>query len=327
MSATRFTTTAHSAAEATDKIPTDKAGVKGYNTPLTIGTYAQTAFKSTAAQARAGSSSAVNLTPANLLDIGVLSGLLYGLTLSNNSGDATNDLDIAAGSCIDSTNGEFMTLAALTKRLDANWAAGTNQGMRNSAEAIDNDTYHIFAVCKAGGADADIYAHEDPSEATALTALQAETGGSAYAFARRIGSILRIGATIIGFSQMGDEFLIKDPILDVDASGTLTTAEMLSTLSVPTGIKVHALINAMTFDASSGHAVYISSPDVNDEAPSFTAGPGRTINGAANLVHTETVKVRTSTSAQIRSRSDLATVDTYRVTTLGWIDTRGRLGP
>jgi hypothetical protein len=255
-----------------------------------------------------------------------MQGYLFGLTLANNGSDATNDIDFATGRCVDSTSAVFMNFtSALTKRLDANWAAGTNQGMRNSAAAITDTTYHIYAVCKAAGADPDIYAHTSTTVATVITALQAETGGSAYLYARRIGSIMRASSAIRTFSQLGDEFLLTDPPLDVDVANTLTTAELLSTLSVPAGIKVTALINAMTFDASSGHAVYISSPDVNDEAPSFTAGPGRTLAGYANLVAAQRVSVRTNTSAQIRSRSDLATVDTYRIVTLGWIDTRGRL--
>lgn len=42
---------------------------------------------------------------------------------------ANDDLDIATGGAIDGANAHVMTLAsALTERLDANWAVGTNQG-------------------------------------------------------------------------------------------------------------------------------------------------------------------------------------------------------
>lgn len=68
---------------------------------------------------------------------------LAGAALSNNGTDATNDIDIAAGACRDSTNAVDITIAAMTKRLDANWAAGTNQGFRNSAAAITDTTYHV----------------------------------------------------------------------------------------------------------------------------------------------------------------------------------------
>src|SRR5262245_24479105 len=50
----------------------------------------------------------------------VLQNYIAGLTLSNNTTDATNDIDIATGQAADSTNAVMMTLASgLTKRLDA----------------------------------------------------------------------------------------------------------------------------------------------------------------------------------------------------------------
>jgi hypothetical protein len=54
---------------------------------------------------------------------------ISGLTYSNNGSDATNDIDIAAGRAMDATGAHIMVLAAtLTKRLDAAWSVGTNQG-------------------------------------------------------------------------------------------------------------------------------------------------------------------------------------------------------
>src|SRR5262245_55992518 len=56
-------------------------------------------------------------------------GYLWGLTLSNNAGDAVNDIDIAAGEASADDGSAVMALAAaLTKRSDAAWAVGTNQG-------------------------------------------------------------------------------------------------------------------------------------------------------------------------------------------------------
>src|SRR3972149_4893415 len=56
-------------------------------------------------------------------------GHLFGMTLSNNSGDATNDIDITAGQCSSSdaavADRVLLSIAALTKRLDATWVTGT----------------------------------------------------------------------------------------------------------------------------------------------------------------------------------------------------------
>lgn len=107
-------------------------------------------------------------------------------SMANNGVDATNDVDFTAFECLDSANMVLMQLGALTKRLDANWAAGTNQGLRNSAAAITDTVYNVFAVAKAGGASADLYAHTGTSLSTVLTALQAESGGADYVLIRRL---------------------------------------------------------------------------------------------------------------------------------------------
>jgi hypothetical protein len=263
-------------------------------------------------------------------DIAALaSGFLYGCTLSNNGSDATNDIDIAAGKCIDSTNAVMMTLSALTKRLDANWAAGTNQGMRNSGAAITDTTYHIYAVCKADGADPDIYAHASATVATVITALQAETGGSAYAYARRIGSIIRASATIVAFKQRGDEFLLDVALREVNDDNPGVSA-VLRTLTVPGGINVDAIITAGVYDTTPAVLVQllVSSPDITDSAADvrYTAAVANAGAGVPQF-GTSTARVRTNTSSQIRTRIDASTADTFvQIVTHGWIDTRGRPG-
>src|SRR3990167_1953787 len=53
---------------------------------------------------------------------GLPAGHIYGLTLSNNGTDPTNDIDIATGKARDSTDAVDISLAsALTKQLDAAW--------------------------------------------------------------------------------------------------------------------------------------------------------------------------------------------------------------
>lgn len=250
-------------------------------------------------------------------------GWLYGCTLSNNSGDATNDIDIAAGQARDSSDEIDIVLASgLTKQLDAGWAAGTNQGMRNSGAAITNTTYHIYAVCKAGGADADIYAHTSATVATVLTALQAETGGADYIYARRIGSIVRTSGAIVQFSQNGDRFVVT-PINSVNTAAPGTSA-VTATLDIPTGIVVDAIIT-FTVDGSTGSEVYglVSALTQSNQAPSATVHSVFLEAGveAAGSVHAE---IPTDTSAQIRYRLSASVQAT--ITTLGWIDRRGRDG-
>ena len=54
---------------------------------------------------------------------------LAGLILSNATGDAVNDITVTAGSCrSDDDTGDIIIGTAITKQVDAAWAAGTNAG-------------------------------------------------------------------------------------------------------------------------------------------------------------------------------------------------------
>jgi len=253
---------------------------------------------------------------------------LAGCALSNNGSDATNDIDIAAGECRDSTNTVNITVAALTKQLDANWAAGTNQGMRYSGAAIANTTYHVWAVSKADGTQ-DVYATPNGSAATAsaaLTLLQAETGGSAYLYARRIGSILRESAAIVAFTQDGDYFVRSTAVVDVNTTNPGTSA-VLSTLSVPLGVNLFALINGYLSGSGGGACVVnITDPAATDAAPSESAAPlGNLSSEAVDYPANVGLQVRTNTSGQIRYRASFSDAGIIvRIATLGWIDRRGR---
>lgn len=257
-------------------------------------------------------------------------GFLFGMELSNNVADATNDIDITAGKARDSTDTSNILGTAMTKRLDANWAAGTAQGFRNSAAAITNTTYHIYAVSKALGANPDYYAHTSTVGATVITALQAETGGALYIYARRIGSIMRVSNAIVGFVQTGDTFKRDAAIRDATETNPGTSA-VARTLSVPTGLVLEAIVTHSLVDITAGSATYglLTSAFQTDTAPSATVydiqiaidAAGSNAKNSNSLVH-----VLTNTSAAIRSRLSASTSDhTEDIVTHGWIDRRGRL--
>jgi hypothetical protein len=250
-------------------------------------------------------------------------GYIDGCILSNNSGDATNDIDISAGVCRDSTNAVDIVVPAITgKQLDANWAAGSAAGMRNSAAGITNTTYHIWAVRTAASSAGDIYAHTSATASTVLTALQAETGGASYAYARMIGSIVRTGGAVKAFSQTGNTFLWDAAVQDIANTADHTTA-VLAALTVPTGIKVEALFHANVINTSSGnHGTLFSSPDITDAAPNTTAAPGISV-GSESSRSAGQFKVRTDTSGRIRYRATTNSIDTW-VQTYGFEHPRGR---
>ncbi len=97
----------------------------------------------TRAEALANTDTSRAVTPDGLF---LPTGFLYGLTLSNNVSDATNDIDIAPGKARDSTDTENIYLAAgITKRLDAAWAVGSGNGGLDQG-SIANATYHKHLI-------------------------------------------------------------------------------------------------------------------------------------------------------------------------------------
>lgn len=116
-----------------------------------------------------------------------LQGYFNGLVLSINASDAANDIDIGAGSAASDIYPFYlMQLAsALTKRIDANWSAGNNQGGLDTG-SVTNATYYIWLIQRS-----------DTGVVDALFSLSstAPTMPSNYDRKRLIGSLTRAAAT------------------------------------------------------------------------------------------------------------------------------------
>lgn len=250
------------------------------------------------------------------------SGFLYGLTLSNNAGDATNDIDIAAGTAIDSTNAKFMTLSAITKRLDANWSVGTNQGGLDTG-SIANTTYHVWLIKRSDTGVVDVLFS---------TSASAPTMPASYDYKRRIGSIVRSGGALKAFVQDGDRFMWAAPVADIAAANPGTSA-VTRTLTLPTGIRVKALVavgaNATSANTDSPTGILLSDLSATDTVPDGGTGLFSVdifVALAAQIQLGGYAEVMTNTSAQIRSRiQGSAAGTTLIIGTLGWVDTRGRI--
>lgn len=258
-------------------------------------------------------------------------GHIYGLALSNNGTDATNDIDIAVGQTASAdTSPVLMVLAsALTKRLDASWAVGTNQGMLDGTESVagtpDTSTwYHIWLIRRSDTGVVDVLASESATAPTMPTNYDAK---------RRIGAIYRTsGAAIRAFSQIGDEFTWATPVLDY--SGTNPgTSQVSHTLSVPSGLNMTAIVNVLAANTASAvnFTGRLYSTGTVDTAPGNAASPivqwanvGTFANGVGRAA--AQLRVVTNGSAQIASRSLSSDAScSLLIETQGWIDGLGRL--
>ncbi len=249
----------------------------------------------------------------------ISAGMLNGLTLANNVADAANDIDIAAGITVDNTTGAIIRLtSALTKQLDVAWAAGTAHGGLDTG-AVANGTYHVWAIHNPTSAAVDVLFSLSAS---------APTMPSGYTNKRRIGSIVRSGGSLLAFHQYGDRFYWDTLASDIAATSP-GTAAVTGTLTLPLGVKNIAMLAVHLFDATPAtpNRILVTSLDQADLAPSD--GNKATVNtwdgGGAGAVSSSYAEVMTNTSAQFRYRLAVSAADiTAYISTLGWIDTRGR---
>lgn len=243
-------------------------------------------------------------------------------TIANDVSDAINDISFSEGAASDarvSATGRTQILcAAMIKRLDANWAVGTNAGMRYSGAAITNTWYHLYSVWTDAGAQ-DYYADPSISVSTVLTHIQAEAGGSDYVHARRVGSIQRASSAIKAFTQLDKQFLWVTPTQDVNVN-TPGTSAAPRTVQTPTGFKTRAILAVnLTNNVAATQSISVTSLDTADLQPSASIGPV-TLTMGSNASGGVTTEVRTDTSAQVRTRASGTGNVTIYIFTLGWID-------
>jgi hypothetical protein len=236
-----FTTSAHGAEVAFDGTP------NGSVTREEFGKITETGF-----DVPTGKTYNINGTPHTHDIYGLpFSAPPKGLTIANNSTDANNDIDIAAGKIRDSTDVIDLVLAsAMTKRLDASWTAGTNQGGLFSGSKANSTWYHVFLIRK--DADGSI----DVGFDTSVTAANKPTG---YTYFRRIRSFRTdASGNILPFFCYGSTTMWKAALLDLSA-GTSTSA-VAFTVSTPLGVKTKIFGSVEV--TSAAKAVVIFDPDL-----------------------------------------------------------------
>ena len=172
-------------------------------------------------------------------------GYIAGFRTLVNATDYVNDIDVQDGECRDATNAEDIVLAApMTKRLDAFWSAGTNQGGLDQTGSLVNGTYHIFVIKRIDTQVVDVLF--SPSAVSPILP-------SGYSYQRRIGSFLRENGVISGYEQDGDYFFKDAPITEDNMCGsqTLGTTQVLTLLRVPRGIRGYLISSILAYTAGS----------------------------------------------------------------------------
>jgi hypothetical protein len=236
----------------------------------------------------------------------------------------------------DSTN--ILLSTEITKRIDATWAVGDNNGGLNATD-FDGDSsgvapdtwYHVHLIKDASGI---VDAGFDKS-VTATNLLS----DSSYISYRRVGSIMSNStaapnANILAYTQVGNHFTMNVPQISVNTNPAENTLITETLTGCPIDYSVLADIGFSGADTdTTDHFVYIHALTNADEEPSSTSAPLSTIHIPPDGIQSESVRmfIRTNTSAQIGFRTldataGTATLQQANFMVYGWIDDRGKDG-
>lgn len=252
----------------------------------------------------------------------VLRGHISGLTITNSGssitvapGEASSDNPVTV------IQRRMVLSASITKNVAAGFSLGTGNGCFDLGSPVDG-TIHAFLVENPSYGFVDVLCSQSPTAPYMAI-------GPGWTNSRRIGSFLRIGGLYPQFVQDGDSFQWKTSVLDVNAATNPGTSAVTRTLTVPTGLPLEAIVRVGVEigpgDVYTG--ALLSDLAVNDEAADLNSNAQVAAyvpiaNAGINVVE---ARVRTNSSAQIRSRlvTSTATTKLY-IRTVGWIDRRGR---
>lgn len=248
-------------------------------------------------------------------------GYIDGYVLSN-AADGDNDVTVGAGQATADAGDYVMTQAtALTKRLDAVWAAGTDAGGRIDASRSADTWYHVFVIANPTTGDID----------ACFSSALSFTLPTGYTKKRRVGSIRNGGSNNIRrFNQLGDIFEWDVPSIDFDASPGGPSASQ-RTILTPNGVRVLARITPAYRQHLTPLFTDFQSVISADTAPHDAVDAadleGPAMIGAANddeWVFGTDIWIPTSTSSRIRTRAN-GTEGQARlsIVTRGWRDFRG----
>lgn len=234
-------------------------------------------------------------------------GYAGGLTISNNASDANNDIDIAAGEAsADTSPFSIISLgSAITKRLDAAWAVGTNQGGLDTGSKANSTWYYLWLIQRSDTGVVDVLFSTSATSPTMPTN---------YDRKRRLPGAIRTDGSgnILAFKQRGRRrFKFTARIADVSAA-TPGSSAVLRTVTVPPN-----MLGLFTVASSAADFLAVTHPDETDFLPD-ASNLGDFVATGANGAAQVTCEV--SASSQIRTRLNSGASTTLRIATRGFED-------
>lgn len=250
-----------------------------------------------------------NVNPATATTQGI-SYLPQKITIANNTTDANNDIDFSGGNFVFNDFSGQAYVPAMTKRLDANWTAGTNQGGLDTGTKANSTWYYCYAIYNPTTQASDFLFSASTTSPTLP---------SGFTKVKYIGSILiNSSGNIIAFKQVGNYFYFTN-IFDASPSSPTSGVYSTYTLSVPRVNGIIAMVNSVVDYTGTG----VTSLGVNYKitGSSITFESFFKATSGYDGVSAEAF-VPTNNSAQIDvAFTYTAPATNFRIKTKGYIDT------
>lgn len=231
--------------------------------------------------------------------------------LSNNVTDPTNDIDASTGVYQFSDNTGRAVLSAITKRLDATWAVGTNQGGLDTGVKTNSTWYHWYTIYNPTTATSDLIASTNAS-APALP-----TG---YTKSSLVESVyVDSGGLIRPFTHRPGFMSLKTTVMDATVAAPVSTNRIPVTISTPLGRVVQAypqIYHSYNVGQGAGVFGYYSCMDEADVTPSVSNFHTQS-SEVSTVESTFSRPIFTNTSSQIGVRFT-STLTRYSINIAGW---------
>lgn len=234
------------------------------------------------------------------------------ITISNNATDANNDIDFSAGNFIlNNGSGQGLLTTALTKRLDASWVAGTNQGGLLSGTKAINSTYHWFAIQKPDGT-VDVGAILGVNGTAPDPTSVLPSGYTAFSKNPIVSVITDGSGNIINakYKYKSDgNYICKYNTAITEFFRTNTVVSSLQAISIPAGIQMQAYCSLVADISSISTGTYssIAVQDFNKTTITSFAIAVLKIPSFTNTVYSKPAPILSNTSKQIWFASEGST--------------------
>ena len=234
-----------------------------------------------------------------------------GLAVTVNIADAANDIDIAPGECRDDSNSANMELTTtLTKRLDAAWAAGTNQGGRDTG-AIANQFWHVYLIRNPTTGVCD---------ALLTIAYATPTMPSGFTQKRRVGSVWRNPSSVFEpFTRIADYVQWNTPVVNhANANVASLNGTTYVNVTSPPGQKISTYIYLACYANNGAEFFGVRSLDPGGQTHYNFVTPAANQQGMLNYF----VTADETSRAWFFCAGTAGGTTTFTMSTYGYIDPR-----